>query len=98
MNRSPAPRGVSMPTVVFALLLGAAAATALVRELTGRTLDLEAAAPWTLLAAGSLLVVWAFIGLVRQQSRRDDEDVQPTTSDQGAELAEPADQGADRPL
>lgn len=71
MNQSPAPRGVSMPTVVFALLLGAAAATAIVRELTGRTLDVGAAAPWTLLAAGSLLVVWAFVGLVRQQSRRD---------------------------
>jgi len=83
-----------MPTVVFAVLLGAAAATTLVRELTGRTLDLEAAAPWTLLAAGSVLVVWAFVGLVRQQSRRDDQEpVEPTPSSQDAEPVEP---GQDR--
>ena len=70
MNQPTAPRGVSMPTVVFGLLLGVVAAAALVREVTGRTLDLEAAAPVALLAAGALLVLWAVVGLVRQQSRR----------------------------
>lgn len=69
MSQSPAPRGVSMPTIVLALALGTVAAVVLVRELTGRTLDLQAAAPVLLLAAGGLLVLWALVGLARQQRR-----------------------------
>lgn len=81
MNQPAAPRGVSMPTVVFGLLLGAVAVAALVQETTGRTLDLEAAAPVALLAAGALLVLWALVGLLRQQSRRDEQAEHPTSTD-----------------
>jgi len=79
-----------MPTVVFALLLGAVAATALVREITGRTLDLEAAAPVALLSAGGLLVVWAAVGLARQRRRPLDSDDGAPSQDEAVGPSEPS--------
>ena len=68
----PAPRGVSMPTVVLGLVLAVVAGAVLVRELTGRTLDVELTGPPLLLAAGVVLVLWALVGLARQTRRTRD--------------------------
>lgn len=81
--RDAAPRGPSMATVVWGLVLLSLAVIAGLTELTGWEVDPTLALPAVLLGAGALLVVTAVVTVVRRP-RRDadgaDEAQQPGAS------------------